>query len=377
MRNAEVIDAGSTEQPLPPNAPSAGMLVPSPPLPSLPDLVPAPASRPNSRRRIWLGLALLVVVGGAAGDYWWQHADPGLPAGIAFGNGRVEADEIDIAAKFGGRIAALLVDEGDTVRAGQVVAQMDTQDLEASLRKAEAQVLGAARMLDEAKAGVEQQKAQVKLAQQQLVRATYLVGKGYATPEVLDQRRQQMDAASAALAAANARVGAAEQTLAAATRDVELDRINIADNSLVAPRDGRIQYRLANTLEVVGAGGKVFTMLDTGYVYMDLFLPTAEAGRTVVGSDASIVLDAAPKAPIPAKVVFVSGEAQFTPKQVETKAERDKLMFRVRVRVDANYLRAHVAEVSSGLPGLAYVRLDSGVEWPASLVLGRADELAR
>ncbi|RWK55150.1 MAG: HlyD family efflux transporter periplasmic adaptor subunit, partial [Mesorhizobium sp.] len=153
-----------------------------------------------------------------------------------------------------------------------------------------------------------------------------------------------------------------------------LYRINIADNSLVAPRDGRVQYRLANIGEVVGAGGKVLTVLDTGYVYMDIFLPTSEAGRTTVGSDARIVLDAAPNAPIPAKVVFVSAEAQFTPKAVETKAERDKLMFRVRVRVDPNYLRTHAAEMSSGLPGLAYVRLNGGVEWPASLALGRTDE---
>ncbi|RWK66114.1 MAG: HlyD family efflux transporter periplasmic adaptor subunit [Mesorhizobium sp.] len=348
------------------------MLVPSPAKPSLPEFV-LPAARP--RTRLWLGLTLVVVAGAAAaGGYWLQHAEPGLPAGIAFGNGRVEADEIDIAAKFSGRIAALLVDEGDTVRAGQVVARMDTQDLEMSLGKAEAQVIGANRMLDEARASVEQQKAQAKLAEQQLTRTIVLVDKGYATAEVLDQRHQQMDAASAALAAANARVGQAAQTLAAANHDADLYRINIADNSLVAPRDGRVQYRLANIGEVVGAGGKVLTVLDTGYVYMDIFLPTSEAGRTTVGSDARIVLDAAPNAPIPAKVVFVSAEAQFTPKAVETKAERDKLMFRVRVRVDPNYLRTHAAEMSSGLPGLAYVRLNGGVEWPASLALGRTDE---
>jgi HlyD family secretion protein len=110
---------------------------------------------------------------------------------------------------------------------------------------------------------------------------------------------------------------------------------------------------------------------------MDLFLPTAEAGRTMVGSEARIVLDASPNAPIPAKVVFVSAEAQFTPKAVETKAERDKLMFRVRVRVDPDYLSAHGAEMSSGLPGLAYVRLNGGAEWPASLALGRTDDPSR
>ncbi|WP_245438042.1 HlyD family efflux transporter periplasmic adaptor subunit [Mesorhizobium sp. WSM4312] len=374
MQNTDFIDAGSTELIPPKDRSVSRMLVPSLPEPT--PLQPV-ASAVRPRRRLWLGLALgLAAAAAAAGGYWWQHAEPGLPAGIAFGNGRVEADEIDIAAKFGGRIAALLADEGDGVRAGQVVARMDTQDLETSLHKAEAQMLGASRMLDEASASVEQQKAQVKLAEQQLARAIYLADKGYATTEILDQRHQQLDAANAAFAAANARVGEAEQTLAAANHDVDLYHINIADNSLVAPRAGRIQYRLANVGEVIGAGGKVLTMLDTGYVYMDVFLPTAQAGRAMMGSDARVVLDARPDAPIPAKVVFVSDQAQFTPKAVETKAERDKLMFRVRVRVDADYLRAHSAEVGSGLPGLAYVRVDPGTEWPISLA-GRTDEQSR
>ncbi|SDA98661.1 HlyD family secretion protein [Mesorhizobium qingshengii] len=373
MPNAKVIDDGV--ELLASNDDSAGrMLVPSQPGSVLPAIIPAATV---TRRRLWRALALVAVAAAVTGGYWWLHAIPGLPPGIAFGNGRVEADEIDIAAKFGGRIAALLVDEGDVVRAGQVVARMDTQDLEMSLRKAEAQVLGANRMLDEARAGVEQQKAQAKLAEQQLTRAIVLVDKGYATAEVLDQRQQQMSAANAALAAASARVGQAEQTLAAASHDVDLYRINIADNSLVAPRDGRVQYRLANIGAVIGAGGKVLTMIDTGYVYMDIFLPTAEAGRTTVGSAARIVLDAAPEPPIPAKVVFVSGEAQFTPKAVETKAERDKLMFRVRVRVDPNYLRIHAAEMSSGLPGVAYVRLSGSAEWPTFLALGPTDEPSR
>jgi HlyD family secretion protein len=136
---------------------------------------------------------------------------------------------------------------------------------------------------------------------------------------------------------------------------------------LVAPRDGRVQYRLANLGEVLGAGGKVFTMLDTGSVYMDVFLPTADAGRAVVGSDARILLDALPDRPIPATVAFGDPQAQFTPKAVETKSERDKLMFRIRVRVDPELLRQHADKVRTGLPGIAYVRLDPKVGWPARL----------
>ena len=118
--------------------------------------------------------------------------------------------------------------------------------------------------------------------------------RGLCDRELLDQRRQQMAAALGAQNAAIAKVGEAEHALDAATHNVELYQVNIADNTLVAPRDGRIQYRVANVGEVLAAGGKVFTMLDTGYVYMDIYLPTADAGRVRLGSDARIVLDAYP-----------------------------------------------------------------------------------
>jgi HlyD family secretion protein len=334
----------------------------------LPAVVP-PVTNGRGPRR-WLRRAVLILVlltAAAAGGYWWFHSGPSLPPGIAWGNGRLEADEIDIDTKFAGRIAKLFGDEGDMVTAGQLVALMDTRDLEASLKKAQATVSQAQRTLDEAQANLEQQQTQVKLAKQELDRANALVPKGYATVELLDQRRQQMNAAMSAQDAAAARVGEAEHALDAAQHDVELYRVDIVDNALVAPREGRIEYRVANVGEVLPAGGKVFTMLDTGYVYMDIYLSTVEAGRVRLGSDARIVLDAYPTHAIPAKVVFIAARAQFTPKTVETKDERDKLMFRIRVRIDPERLRSRAEMVRSGLPGVAYVRADPAVAWPPQL----------
>lgn len=143
--------------------------------------------------------------------------------------------------------------------------------------------------------------------------------------------------------------------------------MNIADNILVAPTMGRIQYRISNMGDVLPAGGKVFTMLDISDVYMDVYLPTAEAGRVRVGGEARIVLDAYPNFAAPAEVTFVATQAQFTPKAVETKSERDKLMFRVRVHVDAVLLRKYASEVRTGLPGNAYIRVDPSVPWPEPL----------
>jgi HlyD family secretion protein len=337
-----------------------------------PDALPIPAptlnTTPVRRRWLRLGLALAVlIVAGGGGYYWWWSVQPRLPADIGYGNGRIEADEIDIDTKFPGRIAEMLADEGDIVKAGQVVARMDTRDIEASLKKSQAQVSEAQRAIEEAEANVVQLKTQVVLAQQELDRAATLLQKGFQTREVMDQRQQTLNAANAMLQAAQARVIEARQTMEASTHDVELYQVNIADNTLVAPKDGRIQYRIANLGEVLPAGGKVFTMIDIGYVYMDVYLPTAVAGRIKLGSDARIVLDAFPKIAIPAKVSFIATEAQFTPKTVETKSERDILMFRVRAKIDPELLKAHAADVRSGLPGVTYFLLDSKATWPPAL----------
>jgi HlyD family secretion protein len=329
--------------------------------------VPVPVRRRPRWRRIAVLALILLVVGGAGGFYWWKSVQSQLPPGIFAGNGRIEADEIDISTKFAGRIATIAVDEGYMVKAGQVVATMDTRDLEASLKKAQAQVHLSHRAIDEAKANIAQLESQQILAQQEYDRAVALAQKGYQTREVLDQRRQQLDSAKAALLAGQFREIQAEHALDAATHEVELYSVNIADNTLVAPRDGRIQYRIANVGEVLPAGGKVFAMLDISYIYMDIYLPTEEAGRIKFGEDARITLDAYPNLAIPAKVSFVATRAQFTPKTVETKTERDKLMFRIRVRIDPERSRARGDAVRSGLPGVAYVRTDPTVAWPERL----------
>jgi HlyD family secretion protein len=334
---------------------------------NLPVHVPLTPIRPKRRLRLWVGLVAVLLAAGGGGFYWWKHSQSPLPPGISFGNGRLEADEIDIDTKFPGRIAELHAEIGDMVTAGQVVARMDTRDIQQSLEKAQAQVKQAQRAIDEANANLEQQRTQQILAAQELDRTQTLLKTGYATKELFDQRKQAMDAADAGLRAATERVAQAERALEASQHDVGLYTVNIADNDLVAPRVGRIQYRLANIGEVLPAGGKVFTMLDISYVYMDIYLPALEAGKVKVGTDARILLDAYPTSPIPAKVSFLASQAQFTPKTVETQSERDKLMFRVRVRIDPDRSREHAPSVRSGLPGIAYVLTDSTVAWPTNL----------
>jgi HlyD family secretion protein len=333
----------------------------------LPVTVPFTRARNARGLRFSMGLVAILLAAGGAGLYWWKHSQAQLPAGISYGNGRLEADEIDIDTKFPGRVAELNADIGDMVSAGQVVARMDTRDLQESLKKAQAQFKQAQRAIEEANANLEQQRTQQTLAAQQLDRTQGLLKNGWATKELFDQRKQALDAANAGLRAATQRVAETERALEASEHDVGLYMVNISDNDLVAPRDGRIQYRVANIGEVLPAGGKVFTMLDISYVYMDIYLPAPEAGKIKAGTEGRILLDAYPNTPIPAAVSFIASQAQFTPKTVETQSERDKLMFRIRVRIDADRSRDHAASVRSGLPGVAYLRADPNVVWPKNL----------
>ena len=100
---------------------------------------------------------------------------------------------------------------------------------------------------------------------------------------------------------------------------------------------------------------------------MTIFLPTQHAARLALGADARIVLDGIPDLIIPARVSFVAPRAQFTPKEVETRTEREKLMFRVKIKIQPDFLKRYIELTKTGVPGEAYVRIDSNAAWPDQL----------
>ena len=326
---------------------------------------------------------------------WTNLRGNPLPAGFAGGNGRIEAVSIDISSKVAGRLGDILVDEGDFVTEGQELARMDTVQLRARLRQAEAELERARIGVDTAKSLVTQREAERRAAeavvaqraaendaaQRQLARTTPLARSNTVPQSTLDNDRASAQSAEAAVAAAQAQLAASEAAIgaakaqvvdagaavAAAEAAIESVKADIDDSTLRAPRDGRVQYRVAQPGEVLAAGGRVLNMVDLGDVYMTFFLPTAQAGRLAIGAEARLVLDAAPQWVIPATVRFVADVAQFTPKTVETEEEREKLMFRVRAQIPKDLLRRHIQYVKTGLPGMAYVRLDPEAEWPEFL----------
>jgi HlyD family secretion protein len=316
--------------------------------------------------RKWMTLALVaaLVAGGAA---WWKMRPAPLAPGLAMANGRIEATQIDIATKLAGRIREVRVAEGDFVALNQIVARMDTSTLEAELRQAQAQLEQARNAIATAQAVVNQREAELQLAQNTFKRSEELVSRNFISAQKLDADRAQMLSATAALVAAQSRVIESRSGMQAAAATAERIRSDLDDSVLKAPRAGRVQYKLAETGEVLPAGGKVVSMLDLADVYMTVFLPEATAGKLAVGAEARLVLDAAPQYVIPARVTFVAAEAQFTPKTVETATERQKLVFRVKAQIDADVLQKYQTRVKAGLPGVAYVRVDAGAAWPEAL----------
>jgi len=302
---------------------------------------------------------------------------------------------VAIAGFYGWK--ALSENEGDFGQAGQPLARMQIQVLEAQRDEARAQyqqavntVVGAQAQVSlresdklATQALVTQRESELDAAQRRLARSEVLSVEGASSIQELDDDRARVRSVQAAVNAAKAQVAAAEAAIKAAQAQVvgarsavtateaTIARIeaDINDSLMTSPRDGRVQYRVAQPGEVLASGGKLLNLVDLSDVYMTFFLPETAVGKLSLGAEARIVLDAAPQYVIPATISFVASTAQFTPKSVETASERQKLMFRVKAQISRELLQKHLREVKTGLPGVAWVKLDQQAEWPATLAV--------
>lgn len=317
-----------------------------------------------------ISLVVIAVVGLAV--YWvMDYKNNAIYRNPAFasGNGRLEATEVNIAAKLAGKIEAILVEEGDYVKKSQKLVQMQTNTLKAELAQNLAMIKVREAELASAKAVVAQRLSNFKNAESRYNREKTLIAQKATSQQIFENAQALYESAKAELDAAKAAVQQAEAAVQAAKADAARTQADIDDSALLAPLEGRIQYKISEVGEVLNAGGKVLNLVDLTDVYMTFFLPEESAGKVKIGADVRIILDAIPDTPIPAKVSYVASVAQFTPKTVETKIERQKLMFRIKAKIDPVLLKRYVEYVKTGLPGVAWVRLDDNAEWPEFLVL--------
>ena len=344
------------------------------------------------RQRHWLPIAAGGALLLAAGMWILRSRDSRSPS-FAIGNGRLEAIDVDVATKTAGRLLSVSVQEGDLVRAGQVVAHMDPATVMAQLQEVQADHQRALTLVQTSRSQlsqrrdqerssamvVAQRRAERELAEKRFQRSRQLVQSGALTAETYDTDEARLLAARAALSQAQAdleahrsanlaaasEVRSAEAAARAAAARIQRLQADRDDLVLTAPKAGRVQIRIAEPGEVLAAGGRVLNLLDLSDVYMTVFLPTEEAGRVRIGAPARLRLDAGRTTVLPGQVSYVASQAQFTPKTVETRRERQKLMFRVKVRLAPELVQRHIQQVKTGMPGEALVQLDPQASWPA------------
>jgi HlyD family secretion protein len=307
--------------------------------------------------------AALVVIG-FIGFRYWQAKKTALPKGIVSGNGRLEAKLVDVAAKEPLRVLEILVDEGSSVKPGQVVVKLDTSTIESELAAANAAIAAAQERLAVAQAAIVKQRSEIELAEVEVGRSSRLVEEGAGSQRELDVRKTKLETTRAGLAEAEATLETAKQQVEVARANAATIQTRIDDATLRSPVTGRVLYRLAEPGEVLGAGGKALTLVNMEDLYMEIFLPSEPASMVKIGAEGRITVDYDPKRAVPGYVSFVSPEAQFTPKQVETKTEREKLMFRVKIQLPKEIAAQYYDRIKTGVRGMGYVKIKDSAVWP-------------
>ena len=318
-------------------------------------------------RSLVVVLCVLAVAGFFAWRWWTASVAAAQMVGISSANGRIEAVQVNVSAKEPGRIIEVLVNEGDLVEPGQVMARMDIETLKADLAKAKADLAEAESNAIVAQSTIAKRESEFKLAELNFVRQEELFKKKISTKQDFDEADSDLKAKRAALAEERAKLDTIAFTVESATAVTKGIQTRIDDSTLTSPVLGRVLYKLAQPGEVLPSGGKVLTLLDLSDIYMEIFLPSQEAARVRIGAESKITLDARPGYAVTAKVSFVSPGAQFTPKQVETKSERDKLMFRVKIQVPHERVLPYIDRIKTGVRGVGYVKLDETAKWPPAL----------
>ena len=340
---------------------------------------------------------LAVLLAAAAGGGWWlyqQQESTALPDFVFHSNGRLELNRLDVASLYPGRVERVLVAEGDAVKANEVLVELSSAQSSGQLAAAQAATLRAAELVQRARAGVTQAqqaiaradaeiaayRQQQKVAKLELDNAKQMRREDLVSASELAKRQADFERATASVKAAQAAraeaqaavaqgqaaVAEAEAGVKQATAQADTAASADADMAIRSPLTARVEYRLVEPGTVIGAGSRVISLLDPADVSMNVFLPNATVGGLRVGDEARLVLDGI-DAVFPAQVSFIASEAQFTPKAVETADEREKLVFRVKLKVPAEVAQRYDRLLKGGMTGDGYVRRDSSQAWPLAL----------
>lgn len=272
-------------------------------------------------------------------------------------SGHIEATEVHLAATVGGRLLEAPFEEGDAVRAGDLVARLETLDAEHRLAQARATVAVAdaqlrlllagtrAEDLNRAEDRLAQNRAELDAAARDLVRLEGLAERGTATDKARDDAETRHEVAVRAAAAARSEleklvsgprsqeIEAARAGRAAAEAQVAAVNQQIADATIVAPRGGVLTERVAEPGEVLAPGATIAVLVDLARPWLDVWVDEPSLAAIRLGDPVEVRVDGHAEA-LAGTVAYVSDLAEFTPKNVQTPEERAKLVFRVKIALD-------------------------------------------
>jgi len=299
--------------------------------------------------RTFFLLAPLVLLGACSGD----QAD-----GVITASGTIETIEVNVASKVSGQVESLAVEEGSRVEPGATLAAIDHATLDIQLRQAQAGVrLAEAQLallvkgaraedIKQAEAALAQAEAAFKPAEDDARRMRELVRTGSVTPKQAEDAEARLAVATAQRAAAAEalakvrrlarpeEIRAAEARLAQAQAAADLLAKTIADCTVTAPIAGVVTHKAFERGELVAPGSTVVTLSELDDVHVMIYLTEKEIGRVRLGDSADVTIDAFPGRAFPGRITYISPEAEFTPKNVQTKEDRVKLVFGVKVEIE-------------------------------------------
>ena len=290
---------------------------------------------------------LLVLAGCARGD------GKGIRA-----SGQVEATEVRVATKVPGNLAKVAVEEGDQVTKGSVLAVLDTVDLalvrsqnaaDRDQARANLALMQAGNRKEDIAGGravVEQRKADFEAADKELQRQQALLDRELGAQQAVDQARGRRDMAKAALDAANEslarlvkgsrpeEIAGARAAYTRAQAKLEASDAQVEDGVIRSPLDGVVTAKLAESGEYVNAGTGIVVVSDVARPWLTVFVGGADLPKIKVGSVARVYTDAKGDKGREGRVSYVSPTAEFTPRNVQTREERSKLVYRVKIQLD-------------------------------------------
>jgi HlyD family secretion protein len=295
------------------------------------------------------------------------------------GSGTIEAVEVDVGSKVSGEVVELAVDEGAAVKPGDLLARIDHVKVDIQLREAEAGVALAEAQLrllregarkediQQAEAALTQAEANLRLAAADARRTRELAKTGSVTPKQRDDAEARLTVAEAQKSAAvdaldkirrlarPEEIKAAEARLDQARAAADLLRRTIADSTIAAPAAGTVTHKAVEAGELVIPGSTIVTVSELSSVYVMIYLTEVEVGRVRLGDPVDVSIDAFPGKVFPGRITYISPEAEFTPKNVQTKQDRVKLVFGVKVVIENPE-----GLLKPGLPADAVIRFPSG-----------------